>query len=445
MKILGHATVLTFGSGHRVIHDGAVAYDDKNIHGIGTTEELRKRFPKAKVKNMDGRVVTPGLINTHMHLYSTFARGIALKDPAPESFGQILERLWWRLDKALTREDLYLTAMIPLLEAVRSGVTTLIDHHASPFAIPGSLDVLKSAFRKCGLRGCLCYEISDRDGSAKCDEGFEENANFIRGLKLHQEPDISAMIGLHASFTLEDSSLARAAELKQALKCGVHIHVAEGPEDLENARSRGYRSVVDRLHRFGLTGPDSLFIHCIHVDTPDIQTLSLTRTNVVHNPRSNMNNAVGCADIEQMMKEKVQVGLGTDGFSASPLVDMTVANILHKHQARDPRKAYGEIWKMFTQNNPAIAGSVFKKPLGTLEEGSGSDIVVWNYHPPTPLTADNTLGHLLFGLSAATVHTTIASGKVLYENGAFTFLGDGEEKELAAKSREISQKLWDRF
>ena len=217
MKILGHATVLTFGSRHRVIDDGAIAYDDKKIHGVGTTDEIRKRFPKAKVKNMDGRVIMPGIVNPHMHLYSTFARGITLKDAPPENFGQILERLWWRLDKALTTEDLYLTAMFPLMEAVRNGVTTIVDHHASPNAISGSLDALKKAVRKCGLRGCLCYEISDRDGTAKCDEGFEENANFIRGLKLNQEPDISGMIGLHGSFTLEDSTLARAAELMQAL------------------------------------------------------------------------------------------------------------------------------------------------------------------------------------------------------------------------------------
>ncbi|MBF0500042.1 MAG: putative aminohydrolase SsnA [Candidatus Riflebacteria bacterium] len=445
MKIIGNATVLTFGPNHAVIDDGAVAYDENKIHAVGTTQDVRQAFPKAKIRKVDGRVVTPGLINAHMHLYSTFARGITLKDAAPENFPQILERLWWRLDRAIKVEDLELTALIPLMEAARSGVTTLIDHHASPHALGGSLDILKKAFRKCGLRGCLSYEVSDRDGASRRDAGLEENANFIRGLRLENEPDIAGMIGLHASFTLEDSTLARAAELMKGLKCGVHIHCAEDKSDLEDARKRGFRSVVDRLHRAGLSGQDSIFAHCVHVDASDIQTLALTRTNVVHNPRSNMNNAVGCANIEAMLKEKIPVALGTDGMSSSPMADFTTASLLHKHQGKDPRKAYDEVWRMFTRKNPALAGNIFKTPLGTIEEGAGSDLVVWDYFPPTPITAANSLGHMLFGLSNARVAETICRGHTIFEDGKYAFLGDGEEMELNARARELAQKLWDRF
>ena len=445
MKIIGHATVLTLGREHKVIHDGAVAYDEKKIHAVGTTEQLRERFPKAKVKSASGRVVLPGFVNTHMHLYSTFARGIALKDAPPKNFVEILERLWWRLDKGLRSEDLHLSAIIPMLDAVRNGVTTMIDHHASPHALAGSLDIIRDAFRKAGIRGGLCYEISDRDGASRRDAGFEENANFIRGNKLDSQHDIAAMIGLHASFTLEDQTLARAAELMKGLKCGIHIHCAEAKADLEDARKRGYRSVVDRLHKFGLTGPESIFAHCVHCDTHDIQTLALTQTKVVHNPRSNMNNAVGCAAVEEMMRERVHLSLGTDGFSASPLADMAVANILHKHQAGDPRKIYGEIWKMFAVNGPALASAMFKQPLGILEEGAGSGIVIRDYYPPTPISEDNTLGHLLFGLTSARVHTTICQGKPVYEDGNYTFLSEGEEKEICEKSSELAKALWERF
>ncbi len=445
MKIIGHATVATLGTNHQVIEDGAVAFDEKKIHGVGTTDELKKRFPKAKFESANGLLLTPGLINAHMHLYSTFARGIALKDAPPENFVQILERLWWRLDKALKPDDLYLTAMIPLLEAVRSGVTTLIDHHASPHAIGGSLNTLQQAFRKCGVRGCLCYEVSDRDGASRRDAGLEENANFIRGIKLDSEPDMAAMMGLHASMTLEDSTLARAAELAKGLKVGCHIHVCEDKADLEDARRRGFRSVIDRLHRVGLTGSDSIFAHCVHVDEMDIHTLALTRTNVAHNPRSNMNNGVGCANIELMMREKVPVMMGTDGMSPSPLPDFALANILHKHQAGDPRKAYGEVWKMYSQSNPALASNIFKTPIGALEEGAASDMVIWNYLPPTPINAGNTLGHMLFGLTGATVNTTICRGRKIYDDGKLTFLADGEEAEMCAKSRELARSLWERF
>lgn len=445
MKIIGHATVATLGENHRVINDGAVAFDEKKIQAIGTTDELKKRFPKAKIKNAKGRLLLPGIVNTHMHLYSTFARGISLKDAPPENFVQILERLWWRLDKALTHDDLYLTAMIPLLDAVRNGVTTLIDHHASPSCIEGSLSTLKKAFLKCGLRGHLCYEISDRDGADKADAGFEENASFIRGLRLEDEDSIGAMIGLHASFTLNDSTLERAAELMKALNSGVHIHVAEAAADNEDAIKRGYRSVVDRLHKFQLTGPESIFVHGVHCDSHDIQTLALTNTNIIHNPRSNMNNAVGCTPVEKMMNERINLSFGTDGMSASTLEDFAVANILHKHHAKDPRKIYGEAWKMFAVNGPSLVSKLFNKKIGVIEEGASPDLVIWDYLPPTPVTADNTYGHLTFGLPFSRAMTTICQGKTLMDNGLLVFMSEEEEEELFAKSRELAKNVWERF
>ena len=445
MKIIGHATVVTLGENHKVINDGAVAYDEKRIHAVGTTEELRKRYPKAKIKNAKGKLLMPGIVNNHMHLYSTFARGISLKDEPPVNFVQILERLWWRLDKALTKEDLYLTAMIPLLDAVRNGVTSLIDHHASPNYIEGSLSVLQEAFKKCGLRGSFCYEISDRDGDERRDAGFEENAEFIRKLKLENDRAYTGMIGLHASFTLSDTSLERAADLAKSLDTGVHIHVAEDQADNEDAIKRGYRSVVDRLHKFNLTGPESIFVHGVHCDSHDIQTLGLTKTNIVHNPRSNMNNAVGCSPLEKMLEEKINVSFGTDGMSASPLEDLAVANILHKHHHGDPRKIYGEAWKMFAENGPRLSSQMFGTKMGVIEEGSAPDLVLWDYIPPTPVTAGNTYGHLTFGLPFSRVHTTICQGKTLMEDGKITFLEEGEEEEMMSKSRELAQGLWDRF
>ena len=445
MKIIGHATVATLGENHQVINDGAVAYDEKKIHAIGSTSEIKKRFPKAKMKNAKGKLLLPGIINTHMHLYSTFARGITLKDEPPENFVQILERLWWRLDKALTHDDLYLTAMIPLLDAVRNGVTTLIDHHASPGCIEGSLNILKRAFRKCGLRGSLCYEISDRDGADKCNAGFEENADFLRTLKLESESDISAMIGMHASFTLSDTSLERAAELMKAYNTGVHIHVAEDQADNDDAVNRGFRSVVDRLHRFNLTGPESIFVHGVHCDSHDIQTLALTNTNIIHNPRSNMNNGVGCSPLEQMMEAKLNVSFGTDGMSASPIDDLAVANILHKHQANDPRKIYAEAWKMFAVNGPRLAHKMFKKKMGVIEEGAAPDLVIWDYIPPTPVTAGNTYGHLTFGLPFTRALTSICQGKTIMEDGKLTFMDEEEEAEMCAKSCELASNLWERF
>ncbi len=444
MKLITNATIATLGENHRVICDGAIAYDEEKIHAIGTTAELKAKYPNVECKNVNGKLVTPGIVNTHMHLYSTYSRGISLKDPPAENFVQVLERLWWKLDKALTLDDLYLTAMIPLMEAVRNGVTTLIDHHASPYAVRGSLNILKDAFRKCGLRGSLCYEISDRDGDKIRDEGFEENAEFVKKLN-PAEKDMHGLIGLHASMTLSDDDLERAAKLCKELNTGVHVHVAEGIADLEDAKKRGYRSVVDRLHKFNLTGPQSIFVHCVHCDDEDIKILASTHTNVVHNPRSNMNNAVGCTKLEKMMAEGVSVSFGTDGMSSSPLMDLGVANVLHKHQAGDPRKIYGEIWQMFCVNGPKLATKMFKTRIGALEEGAAPDIVIWDYLPPTPINANNTLGHLNFGVAFSRVNTTICQGKTIMDNGKLTFLADGEEEEMMKKSSKQAQALWERM
>ncbi len=444
-QVIGHAWVVTLGEKHRVIENGAVAYNRDQILAVGDTAEVRQKYPSAPFVDAGGRTLLPGLINGHMHLYSTFARGIALKDAPPENFVQILERLWWRLDKALTLDDLFLTALVPLLDAVRNGVTTLIDHHASPFAIRGSLNKLRDAFRQVGVRGALCYETSDRDGPQKRDEGLEENAEFIRQLKLDPHPDVAGLFGLHASFTLDDTTLRRAAELIKGLGTGAHIHVAEDKADLEDARRRGYRSVVDRLHKHGLTGERSIFAHCVHTDAADRSTLALTRTWVAHNPRSNMGNAVGCADLESMMAEKVPVVFGTDGMAASPLGDFAQANLIHKHHAGDPRKMYGEIWQMFSQHNPQLASAVFSKPIGVLAEGYAADMVLWNYVPCTPMHAGNTLGHLLFGMTSATVNTSVCQGKVIYKDGVVTGMPETEERQLMRESRRLAAALWERW
>ncbi len=277
----------------------------------------------------------PGLINAHTHFYSTFARGLT-KAKASGNFLEVLKNLWWRLDSALTTEDCYYSALVALLDAIRHGATTLIDHHASPNAVRGSLTAIERAVEQTGLRACLCYELSDRDGVRISQAGLEENASFIRhcsrrrkkaSISSPQPPQLAALFGLHAAFTLKDSTLKKAAALGHELGTGFHIHVAEALSDQQFSQRHHGMRVVERLKKFGILGPQSIAAHCVHVNRKELDILRQTQTAVVHNPQSNMNNAVGVADLIAMTKRNVLVGLGTDAMTTNMLEELRVASV----------------------------------------------------------------------------------------------------------------------
>ncbi|MFH1419691.1 MAG: putative aminohydrolase SsnA [Planctomycetota bacterium] len=438
--VVTNGTVITLGEPLHVIEDGAVLIDGSLIENVGPRGDVAAGG--ANVVDARGGIIMPGFINAHMHLYSTFACGIAMKDAPPGNFVEILERLWWRLDKALTMDDVRYSALTPLCRCLRAGTTTIIDHHASPSAVRGSLDTIAKAAAEVGVRSCLCYELSDRDGPEVARQGIEENVSFIEACR--EEPDSmrSALFGLHASMTIGEETLAQAVEASRGLETGFHIHTSESRFDPEDSLAKYGKRVVHRLADAGVLGEKSICVHCIHLDDAEIDTLRETGTIVVHNPQSNMNNAVGAADVLKMMSRGVLVGLGSDGMTANMLDELRAANLIHKHVAGDPRVAFVEATQMLLGNNARIASKMFGKPVGVLAPGYLADVIVLDYDPPTPLTADNFLGHLVFGLPTAAVKTTIVDGRVRLEDGAVVGIDEGE---VAAKSRELAGAMWQRF
>jgi putative selenium metabolism protein SsnA len=433
--------VVTLNRSDEIIPRGAVLVRDGRIDDVGPAETLRRAHPEVEIVDQGG-LVMPGLICAHMHLYSTMARGMALKDEAPANFMQILERLWWRLDRALREEDILYSALVTLMACIRHGTTTIIDHHASPGRIGGSLDILAEAVRRAGLRASLCYEVSDRGGPQEAQAGIDENVRFIERCRREQDPLLGASFGLHASFTLSEETLGRCVQAAAGLDSGFHLHVAEDAADVRDALENYGKSAVQRLADAGILGPQTLAIHCVHVDDEDIEILRETRTNVVHNPQSNCNNGVGVAPVLAMMSRGVRVGLGSDGFTADMFDEIRTANILHKLDRRDPRVAYGEVPRMVFDNNRHIAGLFFGQPLGIIEPGAAADLIVLEYDPATPLNGDSFWGHLLFGIAGVRVSTTLVGGKILMRNGELTGL---DEAEICAHSRELAQKVWDRL
>jgi len=440
---IGNGTVITLGEKNRVIHGGAVLVKGGVIEAVGITAALKRRARGAAFIDAKGGVIMPGFINTHMHLYSTFARGLSPKQPPPVKFVEILERLWWPLDRALNRDDIAYSALVPLIDCIKSGTTTIVDHHESQGYQRNCLDPIENALRQTGIRGCLCLGVSDRYGKGR--EGVEENIRFIRKTQAEHEKGndlVSGMFGLHALFTVEEGTLKESVAAAKDLGAGIHVHMAEDRADqLVNQKKYG-KSVVRRLAKAGGLGPLSLAVHCVHVNAAEIEMLGESGTPVVHNPQSNMNNAVGVAPVLQMLKKGITVGLGTDGMTSNMRDEVRVANILHKLAMRDPRVFFVESCQLLLQNNPAIASLYFNRPLGVLRSGAYADIIILDYDPPTPLNEATFLGHFLFGLCGARVSTTVVDGKVLMRDGKLLTV---DEKKIAARSRELARAFWKRF
>ncbi|HHY32646.1 MAG TPA: putative aminohydrolase SsnA [Firmicutes bacterium] len=442
MLIIGGGRLLTFDVQGRVLEDGAVAIEGGIIRDVGRTSEVRRRYPDAEFIDAGGRVIMPGMINAHMHLYSTFARGMALKDAPPRTFIQILERLWWRLDKALGPEDVYVSALVPLIDCIRCGTTTILDHHASPMAVAGSLDQIARAVGEAGIRACLAYEVSDRDGVDIADQGIRENVRLVERCRRERGEHLAASFGLHAQITLSDATLAKCREAAEGLDVGFHVHVAEGREDVEDALAKSGKRVVERLDAFGILGPKTIAAHCVHITEAEMEILRERDVNVVHNPESNMGNAVGVAPVLRMMARGVRVGLGTDGYTADMFESVKVANTLHKLAEKNPSAAWSEVPAMAFGNNREIARRVFGLKLGVLEPGAAGDVIVVDYRPPTPLDPGNYYSHILFGMSGGLVDTTVVAGRVLMRGRKL--LGLGEER-ITARSRELARRVWERF
>jgi cytosine/adenosine deaminase-related metal-dependent hydrolase len=383
-----------------------------------------------------GALVFPGLVNAHTHAYSSLVRGIDAMLPDGD-FLELLQSLWWRLDACLEREDLQLSARLAGLEGLRLGVTTVFDHHASYGCIEGSLEEIAAGFEAVGSRCVGCYEVSDRAGVAAARAALEENRRHAAvGPRLPSR--LGAMLGLHASFTLSDDTLQEAAALAAEQHLVSHVHVAEAAVDRVPGAQQG-TGVVARLQRFGLLRPGSLVAHAVHLQPEELRALSKAGAVVVHNPRSNMNNGIGRADVAVMQRAGLQVTLGTDAYGAGIHAEARAATLL---QRQAPRLGDGAgVCEALWQGNVALAGGVLPH-LGRLLPGAPADVVVTHYVPPTPLTSANGWSHFLFGDLEARVRTVFVAGERVVDEGRSTCVDEGE---LMDHCRERAAALWERF
>ncbi len=388
--------------------------------------------PGEDVLDLEGALVLPGLVNAHTHLYSALARGMPGPAEPPRSFVEILEKVWWRLDRALDEESVHLSGLVGAIEAARSGTTVLFDHHASPSFVQGSLATLRRAIEEVGLRSVLCYETTDRNGVDGRDAGIAENQDFLAS---GPTALTRGMVGAHASFTLSDESLDLLAGAAAYRGSSVHVHVAEDRCDVEDSRRRCGAGVVERLRRHGLLGQGALLAHCVHLEGEELAEAQDAGAWLLHCPRSNMNNAVGRAPTAAFRR----AALGTDGLDEDMLAEARVAFLGMRDAGRDD--ALGAAARMLAEGQ-RLAGEFFGLPLGRLDAGAPADLVVLDYRPPTPVTADNLAGHLLFGLDRSHVRSTMVAGRFVLRDRRIASVDEGL---VFARARLAAQALWGRM
>ena len=430
--LLKSATVVTF-------EPLAVAHADLRIAGETIVERsvaLEAREDE-EVINLSGKLVLPGMVCAHTHLYSSLARGMPAPPRAPTNFKEILELVWWRLDRALDEETIYWSAIAGAIEAARAGTTCLFDHHSSPSHITGSLQIVREAIEKVGLRAVLCYEVTDRGGTREREQGLDESLALLTWARplpatKSQAPNLfRGMVGAHASFTLTDESLDYCSELMKVFDAGLHIHAAEDRWDVIDAQSRYKLGVVERLAKHSALNSRTILAHGIHLSDEDIKMARTALVWFAHNPRSNMNNQVGYAPVA---KFGGRVVLGTDGIGA----DMFEESHFAFFKGRDAGTGFGaDDWLRVLANNQELASEVFACDLRTLDAGSVADLVVLDYQSPTPLTGDNLAWHLMFGMNSNAVESVMVNGRFVIRNRR-SALDDG----LYEEARKASEKLW---
>ena len=440
MLLIGNGQIVTRNAECPFIENGAVLVDGNIIKAVGETAVLRSRYGDAEYIDAKGRLVMPGFINTHIHYYSTFARGINLGGKPASTFGEVLSGLWWRLDKQLTLDDVFYSCIGPMLDQLRCGVTSVIDHHVSPFAVEGSLFKIAEAAKLFGIRSNLCYETSDRDGEKIALAGIKENVDFAKYCAGQNDDMLGALFGMHAQMTISEKTLNACVEA--AAGNGFHIHCAEGIEDVVDSIAKYKMRVVEQLYKAGVLSPKSIAVHCIHVSDEEIDLLKESGVAVVHNPQSNMGNAVGVSPVLEMLKRGIPVGMGTDGYTADMLESYKTAAILHKHARGLPSVAWAEPPVMLFANNKTIMERFIKGKVGTLAEGHYADIIIVDYRGPTPVNANTINSHILFGISGRHVDTTIINGCIVMKDRIIAHI---DEEALLAKSRERAAELWKRI
>ncbi|MVX63796.1 amidohydrolase family protein [Clostridium chromiireducens] len=425
IKALINVNIFNFDS----LKEKSYVLFDKQIIEVGSMENFKGAD---EVYDCNNQILMPGLVNCHSHIYSTFARGW-ITEFNPKSFVDLLEQMWWKLDKVLDEKDVYYSALVSGIEFIKNGVTTVVDHHASGKKIKGSLNLLKSALcDQIGIRGVFCFESSDR---FSIDECVEENIEFSE----KHSTMTSGLFGMHACLTLSDESLKKIADKSKGMP--IHIHVGESDEDnIENIKNFN-KTPIERLEEHGLLRENSILSHCIYLSENDMDILKKYKVYVALNPTSNFNNAVGLADVLELEKREIKCILGNDGLGFNLTRDMVNLMFgMHLRYKNPTAYSLGNIKKII-ENNYEYASNILGCKLGKIEEGYEADFLTLEYTAPTPITEDNLFGHFFYGmLDNFKPKNVWCNGEIKLKN--YKVLHD--EEKIYKESTQIAREIWEK-
>ena len=444
-----HDRIILIRNGKLITFDKDIIspYDGLCIEGniikeLNYSNVLENKYPKAEIIDASGKIIMPGMINFRSSIYSFFMRGLPVKEKNTYRPGQLMDRLYFRYDTLIDYDMLYYCSLLTCVESIKAGTTTIFDINSSPQAAANSLDIIDGAAQKAGLRTCLAYEVSDRNGAKARDEAIAENIRFIKKCREKGSDLSSAMFGLHSSYTLTDETLYKCAGNSEAAEAGFNICAAADRRDLEDALKKYGMKVIHRLNAQGILGPKSLVCGCDHIDEQEVELLKQKSAAVVHCPTMNLKKALRSSSIGKVIKSGVPVGIGTAGIADNMFREASQACLYMKSEEKEETASLAEMEEILFRNTPAIAGRHFKKEIGRLKADAFADIIILDYYPPTPLNNSNVARHILEGLANTKVNTTVINGRVLMKNRKLLYI---DERELAEKSRVAALKLWEKF
>lgn len=426
--------VVTGDEQGRIFH-GYVKIEGNRITEVGKGE------PRSRAEatvDATGCVVIPGLVTAHTHLYGILLRGAALKIEPPTDFAQILQRVWWPLDEALTIQDAKASALAASADMLRNGSTFFADTYSGPNSIGGVLDAISEATQQIGIRSMLSFEVTERNGIEEAERGLMENVRFVE-LCSKRKGITSAMMSIHASFTVSDELITKAAETAHDSGIPLTIHTSEGLVDLyHNLEKHGERT-VERLARLGVLRPLTVLAHCVHVNGNELDLMRRYEAAVAHNPMSNMLNAVGTAPVPDMLARGIIVGLGNDGWIYDPFENMRCALTVHRLAARNPSvMSPQQVFRMATIEGAKCYG--LESVIGSIEKGKLADVVVLDSsRVPTPVDSGSVVGHLVNTFTGRDVLHVLVDGRMTVQNRKLKSISD---ESVSAICRESAGKLW---
>jgi 5-methylthioadenosine/S-adenosylhomocysteine deaminase len=436
--LIKNALIITMDPQRRVLKDTDLLIDGKKIAAIGSNINEQTD----QVVDGKGRIVLPGFICGHTHLYGIMLRGAPLDIKPTTDFLQILDRIWWKVDSAFVNEDAYASALASCYEFIRSGTTCFADTYSGPGSIEGVLDAIAKGVTETGMRGILAFEATERNSKEEGKRGLKENIRFIKKLQQKSNDLLSGMYSLHASFTISDELIQRTRAQADQLPAPLTIHTSEGLIDVYHNIEKYDKRTVERLFDLGLLGPDVILAHCVHVNHDELKLIKGSGATVAHNPMSNMNNAVGVSPVNEMYDLGIPVCLGNDGFIFDAIENIRAAYLIHKVHQLDTRVTTPlQVIEMATINGAQAYG--FSDKLGSIEQGKLADLVMLHPKPRvTPILPEGVYSYIVYGCTSHDVEHVFVNGRQVVENHQVASV----ESDLVEKALErVVPPLWEKL